>query len=72
MSPNQNGVALISRWPIRATRNRRLSTAHDTPDARVALLDEVSTSNWTKPDSRALLVGDLNGDEDEPAIHLAK
>ncbi len=39
MSPNQGGVAVISRWPIRATRNRRLPTAHDSPpDARVALL----------------------------------
>lgn len=107
MSPNQGGVAVISRWPIRATRNRRLPTAHDTPpDARVALLvtlqtpsgpldvvtthlswqpaegplrltqlgmivDEFSSNDWTKPDSRALLVGDFNADEHEPAIHLA-
>ena len=46
MSPNQGGVAVISRWPIRATRNRRLPTAHDTPpDARVALLVTVAAAN---------------------------
>lgn len=107
MSPNQGGVAVISRWPIRATRNRRLPTAHDTtPDARVALLvtlqtptgtldivnthlswqpvegplrltqlgmviDEFSTNEWTSPVARALLVGDFNATEQEPAIHLA-
>lgn len=107
MSPNQGGVAIISRWPIRATRNRRLPTAHDTPpDARVALLvtlqmatgildvvnthlswqpvegplrltqlgmvvDEFSSNEWTSPLSRALLVGDFNATDQEPAIHLA-
>ena len=107
MSPNQGGVAVISRWPIRATRNRRLPTAHDTPpDARVALLvtlqlptgtldvvnthlswqpvegplrltqlgmviDEFSSNEWTSPAARALLVGDLNATDQEPAIHLA-
>jgi endonuclease/exonuclease/phosphatase family metal-dependent hydrolase len=107
MSPNQGGIAVISRWPIRATRNRRLPTAHDSPpDARVALLvtfqtptgtldivnthlswqptegplrltqlgmviDEFSSNEWTDPDSRALLVGDFNATEQEPAIHLA-
>lgn len=107
MSPNQGGVAVISPWPIRATRNRRLPTAHDAPpDARVALLvtfqlpsgtldvvnthlswqpvegplrltqlgmviDEFSSNEWTSPVARALLVGDFNATEQEPAIHLA-
>jgi endonuclease/exonuclease/phosphatase family metal-dependent hydrolase len=107
MSPNQGGVAIISRWAIRATRNRRLPTAHDTPpDARVALLvtfqtpagaldvvnthlswqpvegplrltqlgmviDEFSSNEWISPLPRALLVGDFNATEQEPAIHLA-
>ena len=107
MSPNQGGIAVLSRWPIQATRNRRLPTAHDTPpDARVVLLvtlktsrgtldvvtthlswhppegplrltqlgmviDEFSSNEWTDPSSRAILVGDFNATEDEPAIHLA-
>lgn len=107
MSPNQGGIALISRWPIQATRNRKLPTAHDTPpDARVALLvtlrtpkgpldvvnvhlswhppegplrltqlgmvvDEFTINDWTDPNSRAVLMGDFNAMEYEPAIHLA-
>ncbi len=107
MSPNQGGIAVISRWPIQAIRNRRLPTAHDTPpDARVALLvtlqmrngtldvvnihlswhpeegplrltqlgmviDEFSRNDWTDPNHRAVLLGDFNATDQEPAIHLA-
>src|ERR1700737_3471783 len=38
MSHEQGGVGIISRWPIRRVRNRRLPAAHENPpDSRVAL-----------------------------------
>lgn len=108
MTPNQGGIAIISRWPMLAVRHRPLPIGHDRPpDARVALqvrlqapddtvdivtthlsymlsesplrtaqlgmvLDEFSAADWLNPKSRALLMGDLNAAEDEPAIELAR
>lgn len=44
MSPEQGGVAVISRWPMISVRNRRLPQGHDhPPDARVALLVSFET-----------------------------
>lgn len=107
MSPNQGGIAVISRWPILGVRHRPLPIGHDRPpDARVALLvtldspdgaidvvtthlswmpaesplriaqlgmvlDEFSAADWVSPRSRALLMGDFNATDDEPAIELA-
>lgn len=107
MSPNQGGIAVISRWPILGVRHRPLPIGHDRPpDARVALLvtlkspggpidivtthlswmppesplriaqlgmvlDEFSAADWVHPNSRAVLMGDFNATEDEPAIELA-
>jgi endonuclease/exonuclease/phosphatase family metal-dependent hydrolase len=106
MSPNQGGIAVISRWPILGVRHRPLPIGHDRPpDARVALLvtldsphgaidvvtthlswmpaesplriaqlgmvlDEFSAADWVSPTARAVLMGDLNATEDEPAIEL--
>jgi endonuclease/exonuclease/phosphatase family metal-dependent hydrolase len=107
MTPNQGGIAVISRWPMLSVRHRPLPIGHDRPpDARVALqvtlesphgavdvvtthlsymlqesplrtaqlgmvLDEFSAADWVNPKSRAILMGDFNATEDEPAIELA-
>jgi endonuclease/exonuclease/phosphatase family metal-dependent hydrolase len=63
MSPNQGGIAVISRWAIMGVRHRPLPIGHDRPpDARVALLvtldsphggiDVVTTHlSWMQPES---------------------
>jgi endonuclease/exonuclease/phosphatase family metal-dependent hydrolase len=35
------------------------------------VLDEFSAADWVNPKSRAVLMGDFNATEDEPAIELA-
>jgi endonuclease/exonuclease/phosphatase family metal-dependent hydrolase len=35
------------------------------------VLDEFSAADWVSPNSRAVLMGDFNATEDEPAIELA-
>jgi endonuclease/exonuclease/phosphatase family metal-dependent hydrolase len=35
------------------------------------IIDEFSSNDWMSPTSRAVLMGDFNATENEPAIHLA-
>lgn len=44
MSPEQGGVAILSRWPILTSRNRHLPHGHaNPPDERVALLSSIDS-----------------------------
>ncbi|WP_373044786.1 endonuclease/exonuclease/phosphatase family protein [Vulgatibacter sp.] len=106
MSPQQGGLATVSRLPIVSVRSRRLPSGHR-HDGRVALLcsvqtsfgeielvnthlswrpeetetrlvqlglvlEEVAPAPWRDGTPRAVLAGDLNAEEGEAAIALAR